>query len=446
MIRVKRGLSIPIVGEPAQSISVGADSQAVALIGDDYVGLKPTFAVSEGESVKLGQVLFTDRRCPDIRYTSPACGTVAASHRGRKRRFLAIEVKLEGDAEEQCAPCDLDRLTPEIARKHLVKSGLWTALRTRPYNRVPVPDSSPNSIFVTAIDTNPLAADPSVIIGERPDDFVFGLCVLTQLTEGTVFLCHSQGCEVPGGDVPGVSKEPFSGPHPAGCPGTHIHFLDPVSTSKTVWFVGYQDVIAFGALFRTGRISVDRVVSLAGPAVREPRLVRTRLGACIDDLLSGQLHDGEHRIVSGSVLAGRTAVSPLNFLGRYHQQISVLEEGRKREFLGWALPGLDKFSATRSFASFWMGGNRKPLELNTSTGGSKRAMVPIGVYEKVMPLDILPTQLLRAMIVGDTEQAQALGCLELDEDDVALCTFVCPSKYDFGPILRETLTTIELEG
>jgi Na+-transporting NADH:ubiquinone oxidoreductase subunit A len=269
---------------------------------------------------------------------------------------------------------------------------------------------------------------------------------VTQLSEGTVFLCCAAGAEIPGGDVPGVTAETFSGPHPAGCPGTHIHFLDPVSASKTVWFIGYQDVIAFGHLMRTGRIDVDRVVSLAGPAVKEPRLVRTRLGACIDSLLTDQLHEGENRTVSGSVLSGRLSSPPLNFLGRYHQQVSVLAEGRKREFMGWALPGLNKFSATRSFASFWMGGNKRSLALDTSTGGSKRAMVPIGVYEKVMPLDILPTQLLRAIIVGDTEEAQALGCLELDEEDIALCTFVCPSKYDYGPILRETLTTIELEG
>jgi Na+-transporting NADH:ubiquinone oxidoreductase subunit A len=446
MIRVKKGLTIPIAGEPEQSVSVAAQPHAVALVGDDYVGMRPAFAVTEGESVKLGQVLFTDRRCPDIRFTSPGTGTVEAIHRGKKRRFQSIQIRLEGDEEETFPPRDGEDLTPEIVRQTLVNSGLWTALRTRPYNKIPAPDSSPHSIFVTATDTNPLAADPSVVIAEARDDFVFGQQVLTHLTEGTVFLCHAEGGDVPRCDSPSVSKQSFSGPHPAGCPGTHIHFLDPVSTSKTVWFVGYQDVIALGALFRTGRISVDRVVSLAGPSVKEPRLVRTRLGACTDDLLAGELGDGEHRPISGSVLSGRTTGAPLNFLGRYHQQISVLEEGRKREFLGWTLPGFDKFSATRAFASFWSGGAGKPVALNTSTGGSKRAMVPIGVYEKVMPLDILPTQLLRALIVGDTEEAQALGCLELDEDDVALCTFVCPSKYNYGPLLREILTTIEQEG
>jgi Na+-transporting NADH:ubiquinone oxidoreductase subunit A len=239
--------------------------------------------------------------------------------------------------------------------------------------------------------------------------------------------------------------EAFAGPHPAGLPGTHIHFLDPVSENKTVWFVGYQDVIAFGTLFRTGRINVDRVISLAGPVVEKPRLVRTRVGACTDDLVAGELREGDHRVISGSVLSGRTAAEPHNFLGRYHLQISAIEEGHRRELFGWSMPGLNKFSVTRSFASFWLP-NKRRFDLTTSTGGSKRAMVPIGLYEKVVPLDILPTYLLRALIMDDVEQAQALGCLELDEDDLALCTFVCPGKYDYGPILRRNLTTIEIEG
>jgi Na+-transporting NADH:ubiquinone oxidoreductase subunit A len=296
------------------------------------------------------------------------------------------------------------------------------------------------------MDTSPLAADPAVALAENPDDFVFGLHVLTHLTEGTVYVCYAPEADIPGSDVPRVSLASFAGRHPAGNPGTHIHFLDPVSPEKTVWFIGYQDVIAFGTLFRTGRLSPHRVISLAGPSVLDPRLVRTRIGANLDDLVAGQLSEGSHRVISGSVLTGRQARPPEGFLGRYHTQISVLPEGGEREFLGWQMPGFSKFSITRTFASFWAGGAKRPFSLNTSTGGSRRAMVPIGVYEKVVPLDILPTQLLRALIVGDTEDAQALGCLELDEDDVALCTFVCPSKYEYGPLLREVLTTIEREG
>jgi len=204
-------------------------------------------------------------------------------------------------------------------------------------------------------------------------------------------------------------------------------------------------VIAFGVLFRTGRIRTERVVAFGGPGVEQPRLLRTRMGACLDDLVKGSLVEGELRVVSGSLLAGRRSVSPVNYLGRYHTQISVLSEGRERELFGWQAPGFNKFSATRTFATAWMGGLSK-IVWNTATHGGRRAMVPIGVYEKVMPLDLLPTQLLRALIVEDTDDAQMLGCLELDEEDLGLCTFVCPSKYDYGPILRTNLTTIEREG
>ncbi len=446
MNRITKGLDIPISGHPSEELSEAPSPRAVALLGNDYLGMKPTLAVGEGEPVKLGQLLFTDKKCPEVRYTAPGCGTIKAIHRGKKRRFLGVEIELEGEEEEQFPTCGQDDLTPERARQTLVASGLWTALRTRPYNKVPDPQSEPHSIFVTAIDTSPLAADPAVIIAERSDDFVLGLHVVAQLTQGKLFLCHRDGAEIPGRDVAAVTPAAFSGPHPAGAPGTHIHILDPVSANKTVWFVGYQDVIAFGALFRTGRLSVERIISLAGPSVTNPRLIRTRIGTALDDLVDGELREGNHRVISGSVLTGRRSTPPQGFLGRYHNQVSVLEEGDQREFLGWQRPGFNKFSATRTFASFWTGASRRPMSLNTSTGGSRRAMVPIGMYEKVVPLDILPTQLLRSLIYGDTEEAQSLGCLELDEEDVALCTFVCPSKYEYGPLLREALTTIEREG
>jgi len=446
MIRIKRGLDIPISGEPDQEISYGTDPHAVALVGDDYVGMKPTMAVREGDFVKLGQLLFTDKRTPGVRYTSPGCGTVVAVNRGAKRKFESVVVELKGDEAERFDSYDQGALNGDKVRNNLVASGLWTALRTRPFNKIPLPESSPHSIFVTAMDTNPLAANPVPIIEENSEDFVLGLHSLTCLTDGQVFVCHEAGTDVPGTDVPGVSKEAFAGPHPAGLPGTHIHFLDPVGPAKTVWFITYQDVIAFGALLRTGCLPADRVVSLAGPGVENPRLIRTRIGACIDDLVAKQLCEGDGRVISGSVLTGRTATAPHNFLGRYHLQISAIEEGHHRELFGWTTPGFNKYSVTRALASFWLSGSKRRFDFTTSTEGGKRAMVPIGVYEKVMPLDILPTFLLRALIVGDTEQAQSLGCLELDEDDVALCTFVCPSKYEYGPILRKNLTQIEIEG
>ena len=445
VMKIKRGLDIPVSGKPDQQISQGATIGRVAIVAADYVGLRPALSVRDGDRVRLGQTLLTEKSCPEIRFTAPAAGIVRAVNRGEKRKLISVEIELDGDEEERFATCGTSAMTGQQVRDTLARSGLWTALRTRPFNRIPPPDGVPSSIFVTAMDTNPLAADPVVILAEEGEDFATGLHALTHLTEGAVYVCHEAGRTVPSQDVPRVTMAEFSGPHPAGLPGTHIHFLQPVSAQRTVWFVGYQDVIAFGMLLRTGRIRTERVISLAGPSVVQPRLVRTRLGACLDALTLGNLAEGEQRIVSGSLLSGRRSEPPSNSLGRYHLQVSVLPEGRQRELLGWQMPGFDKFSATRTFASAWFGGLGKVL-WNTSTHGGRRAMVPIGVYEQVVPLDILPTQLLRSLIVGDTDDAQMLGCLELDEDDLGLCSFVCPSKYDYGPILRENLSTIEREG
>jgi NADH:ubiquinone oxidoreductase, Na(+)-translocating, A subunit len=249
---------------------------------------------------------------------------------------------------------------------------------------------------------------------------------------------------LPGEDLPGVTTESFEGPHPAGLPGTHIHFLQPVGIERTVWHIGYQDVIAIGKLFASGRLWTERIVALGGPVVKNPRLLRTRLGANLLELTAGALEGDDNRIVSGSLFGGRTAQGPYAFLGRYHLQVSCLREGREREMMHYMRLGANKHSVSKSFLSCLLG--RRPLALTTTTNGSPRAMLPIGNFEAVMPLDILPTQLLRYLIIGDTEMAQKLGCLELDEEDLALCTYTCSGKYEYGPILRDILTRIEKEG
>ena len=447
MINIRRGLTLPISGEPRQSIEDGPNIRTVALVGFDYHGMKPTMEVQVGDKVKVGQLLFTDKKTEGVRYTSPAAGTVAAINRGAQRIFQSVVIDVEGDEAETFASYESSQLG-SLARQdvvdNLVNSGMWTALRTRPYSKVPAIDSAPADIFVSAMDTNPLAADPAVVLADKAEAFKNGLAILSTLTEGKVYVCHAEGSEIPNVGLEKVVYETFSGVHPAGNVGTHIHFLSPVSANKAVWTIGYQDVATMGNLFTTGKLDLERVVSLAGPQVEDPRLVRTRVGASLEELAAGQMKAGENRLVSGSVLGGRNGKGPLAFLGRYHNQVSVLLEGRDRPFLHYVMPGSDRFSVLRIYISKLMGG--KKFDFTTSTNGSERAMVPVGSYEKVMPLDILPTQLLRALIVGDTDTAQKLGCLELDEEDIALCTFVCPGKYEYGPILRSNLTQIEKEG
>lgn len=445
---IKKGLDVPISGQPEQDISDAPAATTVALIGDDYVGMRPKIHVEIGDKVKVGTPLFNDKKTEGVVFTSPAAGTVKEINRGAKRRFLSLVIDVDGDASEKFKSVkNLGDLTRDKVEELLVQSGLWTALRTRPFSKVPLPGTEPHSLFVTAIDSNPLAPEPELIIEAQKENFVSGLTVLSKLTEGKTYVCTREDSRVPGENVPNVSFAQFAGPHPSGLVGTHIHFLDPVNSKKTVWHVNYQDVIAIGHLFTSGELMTERVVSLAGPRVSEPRLIRTQLGACLDGLLEGNADLDNARIISGSVLTGRGVEAPENFLGRYHNQVCVLEEGTKREFLGWQLPGPDKYSLTPIYAGSWL---KKLFPMTTSSGGSKRAMVPMGTYEKVMPLDILPTQLLRSIIVGaktgDTEEALRLGVLELDEEDLSLCTYVCPGKYDYSSILRDNLTLIEKEG
>ncbi len=443
--RIKKGLDLPITGAPEQRVYDAQGVTSVAVLGPDYVGLKPTMAVAEGDRVRRGALLFTDKKNPGVNFTAPGSGVIKAVHRGARRALQSVVIELdepEDEAPEFDAPgVDADG---EAIRELLLTSGQWTAFRTRPYSRVPAAEAQPRSIFVTAMDSNPLAASPEVVIAPHADDFIAGVSALTRLTTGTVYVCKAAATSIPTPQVPRVQVADFDGPHPAGLPGTHIHFLDPVGPGASVWHVGYQDVIAIGKLLATGSLWLERVVSLAGPMVDKPRLLRTRLGASTEDLVRDELSAGEARVISGSVFSGRHAHDALAWLGRYDLQISVLAEGRARDLFGWIIPSASKFSVTNTYLSALTRDRQFPF--TTSQQGSPRAMVPIGVYEQVMPLDILPTQLLRALLVRDTDAAQRLGCLELDEEDLALCSFVCPGKYDYGPVLRVNLEQIKKEG
>ena len=445
-IKIKKGLNIPLPGAPEQSVSPGASVTSVALLGPDTNDLKPRMLVQEGDRVKLGQTIYTDKANPGVNFTSPGSGIVAAVNRGERRILQSVVINLDGDDAVEFAKypvAELAGLDDEAVRKNLIDSGLWTALRTRPFSKIPAPDAEARAIFVTAIDTNPLAADPSVVIKRDPDSFANGLTVLSKLTDGSVYVCTAPDSGIASPDGEKFRHAEFSGPHPAGLAGTHIHFLEPVSEQKIVWHIGYQDVIAVGKLFTTGRLPTDLVVSIGGPMVKNPRLITTRLGANTSELISGETDAGNVRVVAGSVLNGHRAAGWAAFLGRYDDQLTVLQEGKEREFLSFMRPGIGKFSAARAFVGGLFG---KPLTMTTSQNGSPRAMVSIGSFEQVMPLDILPTPLLKAILVRDTDGARDLGCLELDEEDLALCSFVCNGKYEYGPHLRKTLHEIEVNG
>ena len=456
--RITRGLTLPIAGEPSGRIEDARPARHVALVAADYVGLRPTMHVAVGDTVARGQLLFEDKTLPGVRFTAPAAGTVRAVNRGARRALQSVVIEQSRAEREGREPEAADfrswtgrhpsGMTENEVRDVLLESGQWTALRARPHSRVADPATRPHSIFVTAVDTNPLAPDVAAIVEGREGPFERGLEALARLTPGPVFVCTGPDQRVPATTTAAnqIRHEVFDGVHPAGTVGVHIHTLDPVDRGKLVWHVGVQDVIAVGRLFESGVLDVSRVVALGGPPVSRPRLLRSRIGASTAELVDGNVDAAaEYRVISGSVLSGRGATGDAEgYLGRYHQQVSVLAEGREREFLGWLGPGFGTFSTIRTFASRLVPGRR--FAMTTSTHGSPRAIVPIGMYERVMPLDLLPTPMLRALVMQDVERAEELGCLELDEEDLSLCTFVDPGKTDFGPHLRRVLDTLRTEG
>jgi len=433
--------------------------------------------VQVGDSVRAGQPIYQDRRDERIRVTAPVAGVVAAINRGERRVIQSVLIDVVAnaapDAPASSASSPFAAWRPNIGRDPatlralLLESGVWTALRTRPFSEVPSPDATPHALFVTAIDTQPLAPSVDVIIAERRDDFERGLEALVAFSDAPVYLCRAVGSRS-GDGVTGVHVAEFAGKHPAGTVGFHMHTLAPVSREHVAWHLGAQEVIRFGALLRTGHLDATQVVAIGGPMVREPRLWRTVVGASVRELLRGELvandtpgagangaathgaganghpNEREYRIISGSVLTGHQVDDDITgYLGRFHQQISVIPESHASDFIGWMLPASRSYTYLPVFLASWA--RRRERAFDTRLHGGRRAMVPIGLYEEVMPMDLMPTHLLRAISVGDAEWAESLGVLELDEEDVALCTFVCPSKYEYGAALRRVLDLIASE-
>ena len=421
-IRIRRGLDINVPGAPRQTLSDGPDVTTVALQGAGYPDVRALLSVAVGDRVKLGQTLFVDRHRPAIAFTAPSAGTVTAINRGPRRSLASLVIDRSGDDE-----VEFDRPGANPSRQDaqalLLRSGLWPAFIARPFGRIPDPAAAPAAIFVTAMDTNPLAADAAVVLAPYEEAFRAGLEAIRALTDGPVYVCQAPGKSLADGCSKPIQSVTFQGPHPAGLPGTHIHHLAPVGGGRVAWQINYQDVIAIGILFASGKLWTDRVISVAGPGVRRPGLVRAPIGADIDDLVAGNLKGGALRVISGSVLSGRTA----RYLGRYHQQVSVLHEG-------WSEP-VDRF-----LGRYW------PRHDSTMLNGESGPLVPTALLDRVMPLRILPVPLLRALSVGDEESAETLGCLELIEEDVALLSYACPGKTNYGPLLRRVLDSLAEGG
>ena len=446
VINIKRGLDLPIHGALASNSMIdGPAIDRVALLPQEAWGIKVKMLVETGQEVQIGTPLYCDRRDPSVLFTSPAAGTVQAVNRGARRAVLSVVIDVAQN-EQQVAfeKLDLASADRDSLVAALCKSGLWPCLRQRPFNKVAVSSETPRSIFVTAMDTSPLAAGPLAMLAGREDAFKAGLQALTKLSGGATFLCTAAGEDWAATLADGVTHQTFKGKHPAGNAGVHINALDPVGTERMVWHIDYQSVADLGEFVAEGKLATERRVAVVGPAALQTGIMKTRRGASTGNFKSFA-KDGKVRFVSGSVLDGTTAdpETEKGYVGRYSHQLTLLEDSPERELLNWVMPVGKRWSLTNSYLAKFF---RKSFKTDTDMNGALRAIVPIGVYERVMPMDILPTQMIKALASDDLEGAEKLGVLELAEEDLALCQYVCPSKVDITGQLRAMLTRIEKEG
>ena len=434
MIKISKGLDLPISGTPDPVISDTPKVTTVSLLGNDFTGMKPTMLVKSGDIVKRGTKIFEDKKNPGVFFTSPAGGVVKEISRGDRRKFLSIDIEI-ADNEDHV---EFD--TNENIRNLLINSGLWNAFRSRPFNRTPSIDSSPNAIFINACDTNPLAVDPYFIIKEDLKHFNRGIKALYENFSCPIHCCY-QNADFDL-SVEGITYHQFSGPHPSGLTSTHINKIYPVNLKRIAWTIGYQDVISIGYLLEHSFLRTHKLIALGGPSVFNPSLIKARISANIDELTAGKLETGS-RVISGSVLYGHASEGVMNYLGFYDSLISAIPDQANDIFLNWLMPGSKLHSKLNVFISSFL----KPSNFifNTSVNGGDRAIVPVGSYDEVLPMDILVPQLLKALVVGDREQAVDLGMLELAPEDLAVCSYICPSKYDYCSILANNLNELYLE-
>jgi len=448
MIKIKKGLDLPIQGKPSETIAEFKATRHVAVTGLDYIGLKPAIIAKVGQSVKAGEALFAAKENEGVVFTAPAAGRVVEINRGARRvlESFVIEVDPQGGSCEFPVIDDnhlKDASSNEITAL-LAQSGLFTAFRQRPFSRIPQLHERPHSIFVTSIDSDPLGFNPELVIAKYADDFNRGLLALTRITSTNVFNVMRAGFKVHLPPIDHCVNLQFDGKHPCGLVGTHIHFIDPVHENKSVWHIEAQDVIAIGKLLATGKLWNERYVALGGPLVKNPGIIHTMLGADIQELVQDELDGRRARVISGSIFNGRRVEGALHYMGRYNNKISVIEESNERKLLGWIRPGISQHSAGKTFLSALF--PDKLLNITSKRNGGIRPVVPLGIFENIMPLDILPTQLAKALLTKDISDSVRLGALELDEEDLALMTYACSGKNDYGVYLREVLDTIFKEG
>jgi len=450
---LKKGYEVKLAGK-AEKIVVDAEkSKLFASQPLDYIGLKPRLEVEEGTEVKIGTSLYYDKQRPEIKFVSPASGKVVQINRGERRAIM--EVVIESDNKDDAIDfgkhtgAELEKLNADEIKNQLLGSGLWPVIRQRPFSKIADPGKVPRDIFVCAMDTAPLAADPEFLVENEDENFLAGLKVLKKLTEGKLFLTvdgsrdtHVTAIE----KAQDVEIHSFKGKHPTGNVSVHIHHIAPIKVGDIIWYLYAPDVALIGKLFLTGIYPVERIVAVAGSSVKTEarKYYKTRVGINVQILaIEGDLLDEHGRYISGNVMSGRK-LTENGYLGFYDRTLTVIPDSRKRVLFGWLTPGLKDESFSRLFLSKLI--PSKEYIKDTRIHGGKRAFIQTGEYEKVLPMDILPSHLVKSIMAEEIEDMMALGLLEVDEEDFALCSYICPSKIHFGSYIRQGLDVLEKEG
>lgn len=444
-IKLRKGLNVRLKGKADTILGKAPLADHYAIKPSDFPGLTPRLSVKQGQEVKAGEPLFFDKYYPGVFYVSPVSGTVSLINRGERRRILEVIV----DADPSKDVLDFGKADPlslsePQVRQLLLRSGMWPFIKRRPYGIVARPDETPRDIFISGFDSSPLAPDYEFILKGQEKQFQTGINAISKLTSGKIFLgLPANAVNKVFENIQNVEINYFDGPHPAGNVGIQIHNITPVNKGEVVWTINPQDVLFIGRLFETGKVDFTKIVALTGSEVIKPQYFEIILGTCLCPILEGKLATGnKQRIISGNTLTGNKLICD-NFIGFYDNQITVIPEGDEYEFMGWALPGMDKFSATNAFLSSLF--PKKEYALNANLHGGERAFVMSGQYEKYLPMDILPVHLLKSILVNDIDKMEQLGIYEVIEEDLALCEFACTSKIKVQEILRKGINIMVQE-
>ncbi len=448
-IKLKKGLSINLLGEADKvyaSVKPNQQSRKYVMKPTDFHSLTPKLHVKSGDKVKAGTKLFFDKSNEKVHFCSPVSGVIMDIVRGEKRRIQEIVINSDMHIEYESFPTSSsDVLTREQIIEFMLDGGVWPFIRQKPYDIIANPLDVPKAIFISTFNSAPLSIDNDFALYGMDDLFQKGLDFIVKLTKGKTHL------NVDGNtnssklftSAKGVEINYISGPHPAGNVGVQIHHIDPINKGDIVWYLEPQDVLAIARLFIEGKYDVSRIVSLSGSQVSKPRYYRTISGVPISNLLFENLKDGDNRIISGDILTG-TKIGLDGNLGFYDTTVTVIQEGKEQEFLGWILPGINKLSASRTFFS-WLNPSKK-YKVNSNMNGEERAYVVTGAYEKVLPMDIYPLQLIKSIMIEDIDLIEQLGIYEVSPEDFALCEFVCTSKLEVQSIIRYGLDLVRKEN